>query len=381
MAAPLFPVEWRGSSDHAGRTSATLFPSDGAASCGAQRGQGLSDHLAGGPQGTPNNHNGGSPADPAVLRPGGMLGPRNVRDQSRPDPAVQPGGLRPPLFAGGLGEALFLLLLRELSGKLAWLSVALKTSVRLLMQRIHLFLLRPCVTAEDFRLPDTAGIFLRVLSELHPEGWASLMHVSTSPKPVLQAPDPEVAARGLGEIGEYHISNALWDEVVGEGVDVERLASAFAPEVTPPPAVLHRRETDPLVEPMLRSLESGGGVVERVVEGQGQPATCWPFIIPKSSEKVSVIFHLVDFNDTMPRPARFSLCSWENMADRLSAWPPQEPLFCTHIDLKNKFWSFVLPPKASGAFRFDFRPGGGRGSFTACGACRLGGSFRRCCAS
>ena len=101
------------------------------------------------------------------------------------------------------------------------------------------------------------------------------------------------------------------------------------------------------------------GLVERVVEHPGRPATCWPFIIPKSSEKVSVIFHLVDFNDTMPRPARFSLCSWENMADRLSAWTPREPLYCTHIDLKNAFWSFVLPPKAARAFRFGFRPGGG----------------------
>ena len=76
------------------------------------------------------------------------------------------------------------------------------------------------------------------------------MHVSTSPKPVLHAPDPGVAARGLGDIGTYHISDALWDEVVGEGVDVEQLASAFAPEISPPPAVLHRRETDLLVEPM-----------------------------------------------------------------------------------------------------------------------------------
>ena len=60
------------------------------------------------------------------------------------------------------------------------------------------------------------------------------MHVSTSPKPVLQVPDPEVAARGLGDIGTYHISDALWDEVAGEGVDVERLALEFAPEVSPP---------------------------------------------------------------------------------------------------------------------------------------------------
>ena len=120
-----------------------------------------------------------------------MLGPRNVCDQSPPGPVVQPDGPRPPLFSEGVGEPLFLLLLHELSGKLAWLSVAIKTSVRLLMQRLHLFLLRASVTAEDFRLPHTVSIFLRVLGELQPEGWASLVHVSTSPKRVLQAPDPE----------------------------------------------------------------------------------------------------------------------------------------------------------------------------------------------
>ena len=234
---------------------------------------------------------------------------------------------------------------------------ALKTRDRLLMLRAHLFLLRAFVTAEDFRLPETMSIFLRVLGELEPEGWASLMHVSTSPKPALHTPDPEVAAQGLGDIETYHISGALWDEVVGEGVNVERLASEFALEVSPSPAVLHRRETDPLVEPKLRFPEVGG-VVERVLGDPGRPATCWPFIIPKSSEKVSVIFHLVDFNDTMPRPALFSSCSWENMADRLSAWPPREPLYCMHIDLKNTFWSFVLLPKAARAFLFGLRLGG-----------------------
>ena len=160
------------------------------------------------------------------------------------------------------------------------------------------------------------------------------MHVSTSPKPVLQGPDPAVATRGLRDIGTYHISDALLDEVVAEGVNVEQLASEFTPEISPPPAVLYMRETDPLVEPMLRSLEDGG-VGERVVEDPGRPATCWPFIFPKSSETVSVIFHLVDFNSTMPRPARFTSCNWEDMADRLSAWPQHEFLYCMHVDLKN----------------------------------------------
>ena len=126
-----------------------------------------------------------------------MLGPRNVCDPSPPGPVVQPDGPRPPFFLRGVGEPLFLLLLRELSRKLAWLSVAVKTGVRLLMQSLHLFLLRAFVTAEDFRLRDTVSIFLQVLGELQPQGWASLMHVSTSPKPVLQARDPEVAL-GVG---------------------------------------------------------------------------------------------------------------------------------------------------------------------------------------
>ena len=54
---------------------------------------------------------------------------------------------------------------------------------------------------------------------------------------------------------------------MGEGVDVEQLACKFAAEISPPPAVLHKQETDLLVEPML-PLEDGG-VVERVVEGPG----------------------------------------------------------------------------------------------------------------
>ena len=85
--------------------------------------------------------------------------------------------------------------------------------------------MRAFVTAEDFGLRGTMSIFLHALGELQPEGWAGLMHVSSSPKPFLQAPDPAVAARGLRDIGIYQISDESWDEVVGEGVDVEQLAS------------------------------------------------------------------------------------------------------------------------------------------------------------
>ena len=45
--------------------------------------------------------------------------------------------------------------------------------------------------------------------------------------------------------------------------------------------------------------------------GQKLLVTCWPFVIPKSLKKVSMIFHLVDFNNILLRPLKFSLCSWE----------------------------------------------------------------------
>ena len=159
-------MAWRGISSREERTGATPSPYEGKESRGSRRGPGLGDQLAGGPQELPNNHSGGSPADPGVLRPGGTLGPLNVRDESSPDPVVRPDGLPPPLFRGGAGEPLVLLLVRELSGKLAWLSVALKTSVRLVMLRAKFFLLWAFVTAQDLRLPETMSIFLRVLGEL-----------------------------------------------------------------------------------------------------------------------------------------------------------------------------------------------------------------------
>ena len=247
-------MTWRGSSSRGERAITTPSPCERAAFHGSRRGQGLGDQLAWGPRRVPNNQNGISSASRGDPRPGGMLDPFHVCGRPSPDPMVPRDGLRPPLFRGGAGEPLFLLILRKLSGKLAWLSVALKTSVRLPMLRAHLFLLRAFVTVEDFRLLEPMSVILCALGELQPDGWASLMHGSTSPKPVPQTPNPAVAARGLGDIRTYHILDALWDEVVGEGVDVEQLASEFALEISPPPLALHRRETDPLVEPMLRFL-------------------------------------------------------------------------------------------------------------------------------
>ena len=107
---------------------------------------------------------------------------------------------------------------------LDWLALGLAVSVYFVMARLHLFLLRAFVTAEDFRLEGVLWVCLKSPEELQPEVWRGLMHVSTSPKPFLRPPSLGLAARGLGDVGEYHISNKLWDECVGVGVDVETLA-------------------------------------------------------------------------------------------------------------------------------------------------------------
>ena len=50
-------------------------------------------------------------------------------------------------------------------------------------------------------------------------------------------------------------------------------------------------------------------------------------------------------------PPRFSLRSWEQLSKLLLTFYPGVPLYGTHIDLKNAFWSFVLPESARTVFR------------------------------
>ena len=89
------------------------------------------------------------------------------------------------------------------------------------------------------------------------------------------------------------------------------------------------------------------------------PPTCWPFIIPKTSEKVSLILSGVKQNglDGCTSP-RFLLRSWEQLSNLLVRFYPGVPLYGTHIDLKNAFWSFVLPESAHTVFRLRSGPSG-----------------------
>ena len=57
------------------------------------------------------------------------------------------------------------------------------------------------------------------------------------------------------------------------------------------------------------------------------------------------------------KPPTFRLEPWEDLARSLSAFPPDVDLYGVHIDLKNAFWSFCLPPEARRIFCFRPTPG------------------------
>ena len=89
------------------------------------------------------------------------------------------------------------------------------------------------------------------------------------------------------------------------------------------------------------------------------PPTCWPFIIPKTSERVSLILSCVKQNGLDGcTPPRFLLRSWEQLSKLLVTFYPGVRLYGTHIDLNNAFWSFVLLASARMVFRLRSGPSG-----------------------
>ena len=63
------------------------------------------------------------------------------------------------MFGLGDQEPLYLLILQAFTGMLDWMAVELAVSVRLLMARLQLFLLRAFVTADDVRLETMMCLF------------------------------------------------------------------------------------------------------------------------------------------------------------------------------------------------------------------------------
>ena len=235
-----------------------------------------------------------------------------------------------------------------LAPSLPWIARKLSCPLELVLKRSHMFLKRVFNMAKDFRLEEALPILLQSFTELREDAWEGLAHLATSPIPQMARCDPTLAAKGLGKMGSYVVPQELWRELVPESFLQDTL------------------EYDVEADPNGGSGTVGPGVAEmastllssRVISATPLPPSCFPFIIPKSSEKVSLIMSCLGMNEQIGDPPTFQLPSWEGIAQLLAATPQCRRLFCAHVDLTNAFWSFRLPPQMRAAFRFRDRLGG-----------------------
>ena len=232
--------------------------------------------------------------------PPGLPGPEFPRDGG--DPPVVPRFLMAlPLYAR---------VLALLSGSACWLQRKLSAPGPLLLQRIELFVDRVFRVAEDFALGSALDVICLALCESAEPAWEALLHLNTSPKPSLAAVVPEVVQRGLGAVGSYRIPDGLWREVVpadflesAAGYDVERDPQGGAGRVSG------------LVGQFFAAVEHLG--IFRELPDGATPSV-FPFIIPKSSRKVSLILSCVGLNEESPDPPHFALPSWEGICRLLN---------------------------------------------------------------
>ena len=139
-----------------------------------------------------------------------------------------------------------------------WIAASLRCSVWLVAKRTSLWLNHVSDTAEDYRLQHALPRFLEALRELSPDTWRSCLHVSTSPIPravgTWTTPLRDFNAEESWEHGDMVVKGA--SRCVSQ---LERLVWALR----------------------------GTGVYQ--VPRDPLPPTCYPFVIPRSSEKFSLI--------------------------------------------------------------------------------------------
>ena len=197
---------------------------------------------------------------------------------------------------------------------------------------------------EDFRLDEPMAVCLMAVRCLTPEAWDSINNLSTSPKPRKASITPQVLQAGIGGVGCYRITEEEWDAVV---------LSEF---------LNFMRTSD------LRNSAEGNGRVRAPVRGitgairqmgvlHDAPVslspTCFPFVVPKNKIQCSLILSCVGIHKGMYlKPPKFLLASCENIGRWIAEQHPSVQLYGTNIDLRNAYWSFILPPKAQRIFRF-----------------------------
>ena len=83
----------------------------------------------------------------------------------------------------------------------------------LLIQRLHMCILRMFVTYDDFGLTLAPDVIFDVLEDFTSDSWDAWLHLSTSPMLELRKVDPELVGLGLGTVGNYEIFDELWHQL------------------------------------------------------------------------------------------------------------------------------------------------------------------------
>ena len=295
---------------------------------------------------------------PSWLLPGASRPRRDRRRERwrRPDPSCKGPDRGARVKAD---PSPYLEFMRALTPHFHWIAANLRCSLWLVVKHTDLWLNRVFDTAEDFRLAQAMPTLLRAMQGMTPETWESCLHITTSPIPrVVGDVGDEIFDRGLGPIGSFPLPQDLWDSVVLDFYNDGLQTFSVEDEWEYGDRVVKgaSRWVSPQVERVMSALRGAG--VHRV-PADPLPPTCYPFVIPKSCEKVSLILSRVKQNkQDGVKPLTFKLDSWEDLARTLSRIPPREPPFVVHIDLKNAFWSFRLPPPPPRARRsLRFQPG------------------------
>ena len=250
------------------------------------------------------------------LRPGAAQIPGHTRATASSVRATPSGGVdclhghcpqrQPSLGVASMGNAeadnappvppkpppLFARFMAALAPHVEWLARRLRCSQQLLLKRMHLLVTRLFSTAEDWRLEGFMETWVGALGELEEGVWDCLLHLTTSPIPVLMRTDPSLAAKGLGRLGAYEIPAHLWHRVVPP--DFVEQAMQYNVEADPEGGA---GKIGPGVEPIVATLEE-----VQVLKPDTPPPSVFPFIIPKSSAKVSLILSCVGMNEFKGKP-------------------------------------------------------------------------------
>ena len=209
-------------------------------------------------------------------------------------------------------------------------------------------------------MTSAAHTLVKAVQGLKREDWSALLNVATSPTPRAGKVNPDILLNGLGPVGSHVIPQDMWEQAVPPNFYGQELRD-FDVEI---PWVNGRGNARPGAPPWVSNeVTKFVGVLKRQCLlydlSEDLPPTFWPFMIAKTSEKVSLILRCVQQNGLDGcSPPRFSLRSWEQLSKLLVTFYQGVPLYGTHIDFKNAFCSFVLPDLAHTVFHVRSGPSG-----------------------